>query len=91
MLTLILQISICILIAVVYTTIGYNITNLLTDSPKWTKIEQIMLWVLWPFLLFAVAVLVFGLMLFAIILAIVLLIAFIYDTCKGLINKYFRK
>ena len=88
MLVLILQILGCILIAFAYTIIGYNLTNLLTDSPKWTKAEQILLWIFWPILLFMFVILAVGLTTFAVI---TVLIAIIYDTCKDLINKYFRK
>lgn len=91
MLVLVLKIMICLLIAVTYTIIGYNISNYITSGPNWKTIDQILIWVLWPIFPFMFVCLVFGLIGVAIILSVFLMLAFIYDFCKSLINKYFRK
>ena len=44
----VLLIIVCICIGVIYTVLGYEITNLLTDSPKWKPWEQCLLWLFWP-------------------------------------------
>lgn len=82
-----ITVVLCVLLfSTLYTIIGYYITNLFTDSPKWKPIEQVLFWIFWPviipmFLLACVAV-----VLAIVVIGITVLCVIAYDYIKVLIN-----
>lgn len=44
----ILLVLVCICIGVIYTVLGYKVTELFTDGPMWKPWEQMLFWLFWP-------------------------------------------
>jgi hypothetical protein len=44
----IMLVLVCICIGVIYAVLGYKVTDLFTDSPKWKPWEQMLFWLFWP-------------------------------------------
>jgi hypothetical protein len=57
----IMLVLVCICIGVIYAVLGYKVTDLFTDSPKWKPWEQCLLWLFWPIVipLFLIATIMF--------------------------------
>lgn len=82
----ILLVLVCICIGIIYTIFGYEITNLLTDNPKWKPWEQCLLWLFWPIV---IPLSLFSLTLFVVV-GLLMPVLFVIGLIVRFIGKLFN-
>lgn len=82
----IMLVLVCICVGIIYTIFGYEVTTLLTDSPKWKPWEQCLLWLFWPIII----PLFLGLLILFVTAGLLIPILFVIGTIIRFMKKLFN-
>lgn len=84
---LMLAIIVCICIGIIYTIVGYNVTELFTDGPNWKPWEQCAFWLFWPLIIPAFFAVLIAIVLVAVFVSIFLFFGLIFYLFKKIFSR----